>query len=80
MRRVFIPESPFWFKNGIHCTPIPLFAASVKQFFHTVRPQRSEIGTHTAEIARYSVTFATHLLTNRGVKRELKGLVLLLTH
>ena len=56
------PESPFWFKNGTDHTPIPLFADSVKQFSYGPPPNGSEIRTRTAEIARYSSTFATPLL------------------
>jgi len=49
-------------QSGIDDTPNPVFASSVRNNFHTDRPQRPEIRTHTAEIARYSATFATLLL------------------
>jgi len=62
------PESPFWFKNGTDHTPIPLFADSVKQFSCGL-PQRSEIRTRTAEIARYSAAFATPLLPATRCRR-----------
>jgi hypothetical protein len=63
------PESPFWFKNGTDHTRIPLFANNVKQFSHGSPPSRFEIRTRTAEIARYSSTFATLLLAEPFVDR-----------
>jgi hypothetical protein len=51
----------FDFKRGVDFTPSPPVRDIVKQF-SSGAPLTSEIGTSTAEIARYSATFATLLL------------------
>jgi hypothetical protein len=58
----------FDFKHGADCTPIPPVRDIVKQF-PSGAPQRSEFRTSTAEIARYSATFATLLLAEPFVDR-----------
>jgi len=49
----------FDFKHGDNSTPIWLACDIVKQDFHPGRAQRSDIRTSSAEIVRYSATFAT---------------------
>ncbi len=49
----------FDFKHGDNSTPIWLACDIVKQDFHPDRAQRSDIRTSSAEIVRYSATFAT---------------------